>query len=113
MSAKPLRLSISPSERGIEAEAEVVILSQLAGLSKATFQVDEEEDMGEGGGQPGPFTFHMEVHSCTQTQDRFLQVISFDSILNLHDYHKLQPLPKWAPSPATCAPTRRAGRLEL
>ena len=27
--------------------------------------------MVEGGRSGGPFTFHMEVHSCTQTQDRF------------------------------------------
>jgi len=39
-------------------------------VCKAT-EVDEEEDMGEGG-QPGPFTFHMEVHSCTQTQDSYV-----------------------------------------
>ena len=32
--------------------------------------------MGEGI-QPGPFTFHLEVHSCTQTQDRFPKVVSF------------------------------------
>ena len=35
-----------------------------------SIQVDEEEDLVEGT-QSGPFTFHMEVHSCTQTQDRF------------------------------------------
>jgi len=34
-------------------------------------EVDEEEDMGEGI-QPGPFTFHLEVHSCTQTQDSYV-----------------------------------------
>jgi len=39
-------------------------------VCKAT-EVDEEEDMGEGS-RSGPFTFHMEVHSCTQTQDSYV-----------------------------------------
>merc|ERR1719370_2231168 len=39
-------------------------------VCKAT-EVDEEEDMGEGG-RSGPFTFHMEVHSCTRTQDSYV-----------------------------------------
>merc|ERR1711936_1491710 len=34
-------------------------------------EVDEEEDLVEGT-QSGPFTFHMEVHSCTLTQDSYV-----------------------------------------
>jgi len=39
-------------------------------VCKAT-EVDEEEDLGEGQSSPS-FTFHMEVHSCSQTQDSYV-----------------------------------------
>ena len=68
------------------------------------FQVDEDEDMGEGR-RSGPFTFHMEVHSCTQTQDRLL----LSSIVIFFFTNNVQAMS----SPAMCAPTRRVGRLEL
>jgi len=40
-------------------------------VCKAT-EVEEDEEMLEGGPYGGPFTFHMEVHSCTQTQDSYV-----------------------------------------
>merc|ERR1711970_1319417 len=40
-------------------------------VCKAT-EVEEDEEMLEGGRSGGPFTFHMEVHSCTQTQDSYV-----------------------------------------
>merc|ERR1712038_338095 len=40
-------------------------------VCKAT-EVEEDEEMLEGGRSGGPFAFHMEVHSCTQTQDSYV-----------------------------------------
>ena len=56
--------------------------------------------MLEGGRSGGPFTFHMEVHSCTQTQDRFKS--NFVSIALVEATRN-----KDYPS-VTCAPTRKA-----
>ena len=61
--------------------------------------------MAEGGPYGGPFTFHMEVQSCTQTQDRFksyfVRIVSVEARHN-KDYPAV-----------TCAPTRKAVVLGL
>ena len=107
----PHRVYIKGDRGSKLKRVELGVLSQLAGLSKFTFQVDEEEDMGEGI-QPGPFTFHLEVHSCTQTQDRFPKVVSFVVYEFPHgDFYVVIIFNCY--TTATCAPTRRGGRLEL
>ena len=61
--------------------------------------------MVEGGRSGGPFTFHMEVHSCTQTQDRF-QLYFVRNVLIEAKHNEDYPS-------VTCAPTRKAVVLEL
>ena len=61
--------------------------------------------MLEGGRSGGPFTFHMEVHSCTQTQDRFKSYFVSSALVEAtrnKDYPSV-----------TCAPIRKAVVLGL
>ena len=61
--------------------------------------------MMEGGRSGGPFTFHMEVHSCTQTQDRFKSNFVRNVLVEVR-HNKDYPS-------VTCAPIRKAVELGL